>query len=399
MLWLPTCLAQGLDHCPLRFHCQGQLKRTLVLFKTPSLTCSRPKTGEYLAQRIEMLSDNGISLVDLVLDTYSELHDTACQQLVRAPNLRRLALVGSLQLNAIPTSPNSSFPSLAHLILACCPVYDIGFFLPSVQSLTLGTVYLGAGLPALESLLVRFPNITKLELGNIAYSPGFKPSTIQSNLPVWPGHLQSSSAARYNHLREVVLLRLEHLNLHGTPIDLPVFRCLKIPQIRELSIKDLLQETHDKSIQFANPRAIPGNHLSSRRCDAFRTFVDGNTWDYLDDVEIYNVDSALDEPCRSLAVGCGRAVGGVKRLKIGRANWNQWRAIFSYAKSNIPCAPPSGSQTALFSLLPSLESLYISPSNNDHAVWVEGLKPFTRQRMALGTVIEEVYRPARKARY
>ena len=359
---------------------------------------------------IESVAEAASRIEDLILDVHCSTSEHALICLFSPPNrdpsiLRRLALVGNLQLDyilsalsllhppSIALTQDSSltqpvFSSLKHLTIAYCPIYSLDTTINSVESLKLGVTFLApqSSGGSLVGLLRAFPSLRKLEIQTLAYMPGYDPRICEQD---------SNGSNAVLRLDE-----LEHLVLDSIPLDCEVFASLRCPHVRELVLKEVRPDCTDEAL------AASGAADDWDVMQRFEEFVARHDWSHLKVLEVDRVYERVGMACIELIK---MAQGRLTELSLGGFAWETCKPLMSPCRQLTADAaespsPPIG---VVFdnapNHFPSLERLIIrlDDTENHHQLsreaWMGGLQQFTLGRIAYDTIVDVLFRGYRHA--
>lgn len=350
-----------------------------------ALTVARPQDHnepENVQAIIKSVVDAASRIEDLILDVHCDASEHALIRLFSPSNpprqstLRRLALVGKLQLDYILSSLTQPvFSSLRHLTIAYGAIYSLDTTIDTVESLKLGVTFL-APHPSggsIIGLLRAFPSLRKLELQTLTYAPGYNPRV----------------CGRDSNGNDAVLQLgdLEVLVLDSIPLDCEVFASLRCPHVRKLVLKDILPEL---------PECTSGWDMTQR----FDEFVARQDWAHLEDLEVGGVYEGVQNTCIELIK---IAEGRLKELTLGGFTWDACKALMTPGilvtpDTAEPSTFPIEAVIDIPKLFPALERLVIRlDDTEDHhqltrQAWMDGLQQFTLGRIAYDTVADVLFR-------
>ena len=338
---------------------------------------------------------------DLILDVHHCTSEHALIRLFSPPNLhqsnlRRLALVGNLQLDYIisslsllrPSPVDSSlktqpvFSSLKHLTIAYCPIYSLDTTLNTVESLKLGATFLAPQSPgsSLVGLLRAFPSLRKLELQTLAYMPGYCPCICERDSKGSNAVLQLDS--------------LEHLVLDSIPLDCEIFAALRCPHVRKLVLKDVRPDSIDEAL------AAPDTACDWDIMQRFEEFVARHEWSCLEVLEVERVYGRVGMTCVELVKMAERRL---KELTLGGFAWDTCKSLMTprhFLTQDAVGSPtsPIGADFDAPRHFPTLERLIVRlDDTEDHhhltrRAWMEGLEQFCLGRIAYDTIVDVLFR-------
>jgi len=342
---------------------------------------------------------------DLILDVHHCTSEHALIRLFSPPdlhqsNLRRLALVGNLQLDYILSSlsllrpspiafaQDSSlktqdvFSALKHLTIAYCPIYSLDTTMNTVESLKLGVTFLAPQSPgsSLVSLLRAFPSLQKLELQTLTYMPGYCPRICERDS-------NGSNAV-------LQLDNLEHLVLDSIPLDCEIFAALRCPHVRKLALKDVRPDSIDDAL------AAPGTACDWDVMQRFEEFVARHEWSCLEVLELDRVYERVGMTCVELVKMAERRL---KELTLGGFAWDTCKSLMTPCHFLTPNAveSPTSPIGVVYDTprhFPTLERLIIrldDTENHHHLVrraWMDGLEQFCLGRIAYDTIVDVLFR-------
>jgi hypothetical protein len=338
------------------------------------------------------------------------------------PALRRLALVGNLQLDYIlaqqatpptPSTPStppthSTFSSLNHLTIAYCPIYALALdtTMHTVESLTLAMTYLAPPPPlhspsssasssapssapnSLIALLRAFPSLRTLELHTLTYALGYDPR-----------HTVATVAQP-----QLQLDALDELVLDAVPLDCELFAALRCPHLRRLALRDVLPEPDGTSADRTNRSDRPSSRSESawNVTARFDAFVRAHDWARLDVLEVERVYVGVRGTSMGLVTA---AAGRLRALTLGGFAWDDCAALLTPAPAAARVFP------ALERLVVRLDAdadALAAPDHDNHhhdhhhhhhhhddaarRAWMDGLAMFARGRIALDTIAEVLFR-------
>ena len=341
---------------------------------------------------------------DLILDVHHCTSEHALIRLFNPPNphqsiLRRLALVGNIQLDYILSSlsPHPSpmglnqdsslmtqplFSSLKHLTIAYCPIYSLDTTMNTVESLKLGVTFLApqSSGGSLVGLLRAFPSLQKLELQTLAYGPGYSPRICERDS---------------NGTNAVLQLEdLEHLVLDSIPLDCEIFAALRCPHVRKLVLKHIRLDSIDETL------AAPGAACDWDVMQRFEEFVARHEWGCLGVLEVDRVYERVGMTCIELV---NMAERQLKELTLGGFAWETCKSLMTPCHFLSPDAAES--PTSAIGVVvdpprhfPTLERLVIrldDTENHHHLArraWMDGLEQFCLGRIAYDTIVDVLFR-------
>jgi hypothetical protein len=359
---------------------------------------------------IESVVGAASRIEDLILDVHCSTSQHALVSLFSPPNraqsiLRRLALVGNLQLDYILsslsllgpssiTSPSLAqpvFSSLKHLTIAYCPIYSLDTTINTVESLKLGVTFLApqssGGSLVLVGLLRAFPSLRKLELQTLAYMPGYDPRICERDS-------NGSNAV-------LQLNNLEHLVLDSIPLDCHVFASLRCPRVRKLVLKEIRPDGTDEAL------AATGADHDWDVMQRFEEFVARHDWSRLKDLEVDRVYERVGMTCMELVK---MTEGRLTELTLGGFTWETCKPLMMNSGVCNRLTNPDAADTPTPPIgvvladapkhFPTLERLVIrlDDTENQHQhqlareAWMDGLRQFTLGRIAYDTIIDVLFR-------
>ena len=341
---------------------------------------------------------------DLILDVHCDASEHALVGLFNPSHLhqsilRRLALVGNLQLDYILSSlqhvcpspmgitqdtplTQPLFSSLRHLTIAYCPIYSLNTTMSTVESLKLGVTFLAPQSPggSLVGLLRAFPSLCKLELQTLTYAPGYNPRICERD---------SSGKIAVLQLDD-----LEELVLDSIPLDCEVFASLRCAHVRKLALKEVLPESTDEGL------AASGAASDWDTTDRFEEFVARQDWGHLEVLEVDRVYEGVRKTCVELIK---IAEGRLKELTLGGFAWDACKALMIPCHLPTPNAvePPTHPTAAILDIpnhFPALEKLVVRLDDTEdrhqlaRQAWMDGLQRFSLGRIVYDTVADVLFR-------
>jgi hypothetical protein len=346
---------------------------------------------------IESVVEAASRIEDLILDVHCGTSEHALIHLFSPQNLRqsvlrRLALLGNLQLDYILSSlslfPQGDsltepvFSSLRHLTIAYCPIYSLDTTMNSVESLKLGVTFLVPQVSggSLVGLLRAFPSLRKMVIQTLAYMPGYDPRICE-------GYLNRGTAV-------LQLDDLEHLVLDTIPLDCEVFASLRCPHIRKLVLKEVQPDSTNEPL--AAPDAVGDWHEMQR----FEEFVARHDWSCLEVLEVDRVYERVGMTCIELAKV---AEGRLEELTLGGFDWETCKSLMTPCGSHTPdiAESPTSPIGVVFDApkhFPTLKRLVIrldETENHHHLArqaWMNGLQQFVFGRIAYDTIAGVLFR-------
>ena len=341
-----------------------------------ALTVARPqdqRAPENVQAILKRVVDAAGRIEDLILDVHCDASEHALVRLftparphphphphARASALRRLALVGKLQLDYLLAAlPRPAFSSLRHLTLAYCAIYALDATLETVESLKLGVTFLApppGGAP-LVALLRAFPSVRALELQTLTYAPGYSPHACARD---------SNGNGAVLHLAHLAALVLDSI-----PLDCELFASLRCPRVRRLVLKDVVPEgTGDWDV-----------------AQRFDEFVAGQAWAHLEALEVDRVYEGVRNRCIELVKV---AEGRLKELTLGGFAWDACKALMAPDPMDAVMDVPRS--------FPALERLVVRLDDTDdhhqlaRQAWMDGLQQFALGRIVYDTVADVLFR-------
>jgi len=400
MTGTPGCLTTPLQ---VEEYLQRSGARPLSVALTVAGPQQHPKSEpENVHAIIEGVVGAASRIEDLILDVHCSTSQHALICLFSPPNrdqsiLRRLALVGNLQLDYILSSlsllrpspiahTQPVFSSLKHLTIAYCPIYSLDTTIHTVESLKLGVTFLApqssGGSLVLVGLLRAFPSLRKLELQTLTYMPGYDPRICERD---------SNGSNAVLQLNE-----LEHLVLDSIPLDCQVFASLRCPHVQKLVLKEVRPDSTDEALP------APGAAQDWDVMQRFEEFVARHDWSRLKVLEVDRVYERVGVTCMELVK---RTEGRLTELTLGGFAWETCKSLMSPCGRLTPDSAESPMSPSIDVVLvdapnrfPTLERLVIrlDDTENHHPLareaWMDGLKRFTLGRITYDTIIDVLFR-------